>query len=110
MATIGEANAINTLLRYFLSPAGIPAENAREAAEFLAERARKALQTGIPPEELRAWWQARENTAYIEGADGYPGLRCSTCHTYLCLVEAREGLAGLNAVVDAHICPKENDR
>ncbi|GGK90660.1 hypothetical protein Ppa06_57700 [Planomonospora parontospora subsp. parontospora] len=79
-------------------------------ALFLAERARKALQTGIAPEDLRAWWQSRSNTAYIDGPDGYPALRCSTCHTYLCLVEAREGLADLNAVVAAHTCPKENDR
>lgn len=55
MATIAEANAIVTLLRW-LTGSSVPELRARMDAGFLAERARKALHAGISAEDLAESW------------------------------------------------------
>ena len=66
--TIAEANAINKLLRYFLDPAAPTEDPAREAAQLLAEKARRALMTGVTPEKVAELWQQRLDAQ---------GARCS---------------------------------
>jgi hypothetical protein len=71
--TIGEANNLNTLLRYLLDlvdPAHIsdtPQDDARAAAVELADRAYKALYAGITGDDVLRRWARREAPPVAKG-------------------------------------------
>lgn len=72
MATIREANAINVILEYLLQTPrpglGVPSDEwAREAAEFLADRANKALYAGLRAEDVRSHWPGRRGATPPDG-------------------------------------------
>lgn len=62
--TVGEANAVNTLLEFFLSPPDeqppgyeVPSsDQARAAAALLADSANRRLMTGVSRDKVLARW------------------------------------------------------
>ncbi len=62
--TIGEALAVNTLVKWILGQpnaigADISGDDALKAAQLLADHANKALHAGIRPEEVGHFWNSR---------------------------------------------------
>lgn len=72
---IGEADAVNHLLRYVMDRPGLDGTpptsgGAREAAILLAGKARKALGAGVTPDEVRKHWRdlpRRTETVRVTG-------------------------------------------
>jgi hypothetical protein len=77
--TVGEANAVNTLVRFITQTTnnGFPVpseESAKEAAKLLLKGSRKTLMAGLNPEEVDVIWKPKKARVKAPADPTYGGF------------------------------------